>query len=190
VNATHGTYFRRDDYAGFWLRLLIDVIDLLVVGGACLLIAAAWIILLPSVRIKLLLAACTAFVFCYFVPLKRSRMRTLGYRIGRVRIVGVDGGPASFFALSLRLAFATLGPLNWFLDLTWLAGDRHRQALRDKFAQTYVVKLRATPAGSGKLLYQYYELLGYHFLFREVTIENATSGPSELIEANGGEVRR
>ena len=30
-----GVYFQRDDYAGFWRRLLIDSVDLIVIGVNC-----------------------------------------------------------------------------------------------------------------------------------------------------------
>ena len=175
MNATDGLYFRRDDYAGFWLRLLIDAIDLLVVGACCLVTVAVWTLFLPSFTLGLRLPACTVFVVCYFVPLKRSKIRTVGYRIGRVRIVGLDGQPASYLSLATRLLFGALGPLNWLSDLIWLSGDRHRQAIRDKFAQTYVIKTQAEPAGRGKLLYHYYEIFGYNFLFREVETKKAVA---------------
>jgi hypothetical protein len=82
--------------------------------------------------------------------------------------------------LILRLSFVLLGPLNWVLDLLWLSHDDHRQALRDKFARTYVIKAAAEPAGTGKTVVRYYEICGYNFLFREVQI------PSEPLAARAG----
>jgi hypothetical protein len=102
------------------------------------------------------------------VVLKRSKGGTLGYRIGGVRLVGLDGRHATWSALILRLLFAVFGPLNW-LDLIWLAGDPDRQTLRDKLAQTYVVKKKAEPLGTGPVILQYYEINCYNFIFREVT---------------------
>ncbi|HEV3200656.1 MAG TPA: RDD family protein [Bryobacteraceae bacterium] len=176
MNPTDGVYFRREDYAPFWRRVLIDVVDFLIVGLVCLLAIAAWTALLPRGTNNILLAGCAVFVFCYFVLLKRSKIGTVGYRIGGVRVVGLDGQPASIFALTVRLLFAPLGPGNWLFDLIWLSGDEHRQALRDKFTQTYVVKLQAEPAGRGKLVHHYYEICGYNFLFREVEIEKTMAG--------------
>ncbi len=69
--------------------------------------------------------------------------------------------------MTLRLGFMTLGPLNYFIDLAFLSSDTHRQALRDKFAQTYVVRKRAQPVGTAVVLYRYYEICCYHFLVRE-----------------------
>jgi uncharacterized RDD family membrane protein YckC len=79
--------------------------------------------------------------------LKGLKFRTLGYRAGRVRIVGLDGEAPGYASLTLRLMFAMLGPLNWPADLAWLSSDSHRQALRDKFANTYVVRADAQAAG-------------------------------------------
>jgi hypothetical protein len=90
--------------------------------------------------------------------------------------VGQDGQTASWSALSFRLAFIPFGPLNWFMDLLWLSGDPHRQALRDKFAHTYVVKVRAKPAGTGEIIYRHYDICGGNFLFQEIEVR-ASSPP-------------
>jgi uncharacterized RDD family membrane protein YckC len=111
--------------------------------------------------------ACAAILFGYFVLLKRSKAGTLGYLVCDVRVVGLDGRPASFLSLILRTMFAVLGLLS-FLDLLWLCGEPHRQALRDKFAQTYVVRRSAQPLGTGRIAHHYYEICGYHFLFPEI----------------------
>jgi uncharacterized RDD family membrane protein YckC len=167
-----GVYFRRQDYAGFWLRALVDGIDLLLVGDICFALAVFWWrALTPGTMAKhFVLASWAVAFFCYFVLLKHSKMGTVGYFIGRVRIVGIDGRPAGLLPLTLRLSFAVLGPFNWFLDLIWLSSDPHRQALRDKFAQTYVVKAKAQPAGEGRVVRRYFEVCGYNFLFREVEV--------------------
>ena len=177
ANPALGVYFRREDYAGFWLRALVDVIDLLLVGVVCLALAwSLWRVLPPGAMAKhLVMASWAAAFFCYFVLLKHSKMGTVGYLIGRVRIIGIDGRPADLLPLTLLLSFAVLGPFNWFLDLIWLSGDPHRQALRDKFAQTYVVRRNAQPAGEGKVVYRRYEVWFYNFLFREVEASGTTA---------------
>ena len=162
-----GVYFRRADYAGFWRRLLVDVVDGLTILVVCVILSAAVWLIHPSGG--LILNSWAAAMFAYYVLLKRSK-GTLGYRLGGVRIVGQDGQRASILALTLRLLFGVLGPLNWLLDLVWLSGDPHRQALRDKLAGTYVVMRQAVPAGRGKIVYRPYEILFYSFLFREVDI--------------------
>jgi hypothetical protein len=64
--------------------------------------------------------------------------------------------------------FVLLGPLNWLIDLGWLSGDRHRQSLRDKFAQTYVIRQQTHPAGRGPIVFSHYDIFGFSFLFQEV----------------------
>ena len=134
--ASTGVYFLREDYAPFWVRLLVDVIDFTVFGVFCAVLAVAIISIFPngSPRDLLFLTFVVAGNL-YFIVLKRSRFRTVGYRVGRVKIVGLDGQLPSYQMLCLRSAFGLLGPLNW-LDSIWLFNNRHRQALRDAFTGT------------------------------------------------------
>ena len=177
MNSADGVYFRRDDYASFWLRLLIDVIDFLVFGAVCLALAGTVFVLFQHTRmiLNLIFTTCSALAFCYFVVLKRSTVGTIGFRICKVKVVGIDGRRAGWFGLIVRFSFGVLGPMNWFTDLLWLSGDTHRQALRDKITATYVVKRLAEPAGTGKVVYRNYDIIGLNFLFREVEIPSATS---------------
>ena len=115
--------------------------------------------------------------FGYFVLLKRSRFRTLGYRLLRARIVNLQGSRPSIYALTIRLLFAVLGPLNFLLDLMWIPGDRYRQALRDKFAHTYVIRDRAEPVARGGIIYTSYHVLGMAFIFPEVRWSNESGAP-------------
>jgi len=167
-----GVYFRSEDYASFWLRLLIDVVDALAVGAVCFVLAIVLWAAFPPTRLtlNLTLATLTAVVFLYLVVLKRSKIGTIGYRLGRVRIVGPDGQTASLSALTYRLMFAPLGPLNWFMDLLWVSGDAQRQSLRDKLAHTYVVKVKAQPVGTGKIVYRCYDIIGFNFMFQEIEV--------------------
>ena len=173
MKGRNGVYFRREDYASFWVRVLVDLIDLLAFAALCVALTAPMFMILPWSRstFNLLLLAWVAIALSYFVVLKRSRFRTVGYRVGRVTIVGLDGQAASYLSLVLRLMFGMLGPLYWLVDLTWLSNDRNRQALRDKFAGTYVVKANAKPAGQGRIVFRYYEIWFYNCLFREVDVD-------------------
>jgi uncharacterized RDD family membrane protein YckC len=176
MKATTGVYFERRDYANFWVRLLVDLIDVLVFGVICALLALPVILTFPPNKstFNLLLLICLAVAFSYFVVLKRSRWRTLGYRLCRVRIVGLDGRAPGYPSLTLRLMFGLLGPFNWLLDLAWLSGDPHRQALRDKFANTYVVKRNARPTGQGRIVIRHYDIGIYNLMFREVEFDQST----------------
>ncbi len=164
-----GTYFREEDYASAWRRLLAVLVDIPVL---LVLTVAVWTALYPLLSE---IAADAAFLpitvllsFVYLVILKRSRLRTLGYRLADVRIVDLRGGVPSIGAMTLRLIFAVFGPLNGLFDLVWIPGDPRRQALRDKFAHTYVVRADAESVGTAAIEYRHYFALGWTFLFREV----------------------
>ena len=180
MKLTDGVYFRQEDYASFWLRLLIGLIDVLATGTFCLVLGIVLWAAMPPTRmtLNLILAVLAAILFCYMVVLKRSKIGTIGYRLCGVRIVGQDGQAASVPALTFRLLFAPLGPLNWFMDVLWLSGDPHRQSLRDKLAHTYVVKRNAHPAGKGRIIHNYYDIFGYSFVFQEIE-STATQAVSE-----------
>ena len=172
MTATTGVYFRREDYASFWVRALVDVIDFSILGAFCAGLAIVMLMIFPPDRstVNLILLASSAAGNLYFVVLKHSRLRTFGYRVGRIKIVGSDGNLPSYNSLVWRSLFGLLGPLNW-LDSIWLVNDKHSQALRDKFAGTYVVKTDARPAGGGKTVFRLYEIALYNFIFREVQVE-------------------
>jgi hypothetical protein len=56
------------------------------------------------------LAFMTWLVLSYlYLVCKRSRVRTLGYRLGRVRIVGIHGDSPSSRRVTLRLVLALMG---------------------------------------------------------------------------------
>jgi uncharacterized RDD family membrane protein YckC len=137
----------------------MDMVDFVVFGVSSAVLAIAMISILPpdEDRRDLILLACVVAGNLYFAVLKGSRFRTPGYRIGKIKIVGLDGQAPTYSALSLRAAFGLFGPLNW-LDSIWLFNDTHRQALRDKFAGTYVVKIVTQPAGEGKIVLRLYEI--------------------------------
>jgi hypothetical protein len=74
-----------------------------------------------------------------------------------------------------RLAFVLLGPFNFFVDLLWISSDPCRQALRDKVAHTYVVRVTAVPTGVGQVIYRIYTVFGMTLLFAEVQAKNSAA---------------
>jgi len=177
--AEEGVYYRAQDYAGFFRRLAIDLIDVAAVSLVWFVLAVVVLASTPEdkwgrARGSLLLLL-MVMAFAYFVLLKRSAIRTLGYRVCRAEIVSLQGLRPGVCALTLRLLFSVIGPLNLLLDLVWIPSDAQRQALRDKFAHTYVVKAGSTPEGRGKVVYANYHILNTAFIFAEVR-PDATSG--------------
>jgi len=165
-----GVYFRKEDYASFSRRLLVDLIDTVFLTVLSFVAAFVISLVLPYGRRAFNLMFVSVFLICwiYMVLLKRSRGGTLGYRIGRVRIVGFDGQRPGIWALTLRFLFIPWGFVNWFIDYGWMSSDPHRQGLRDKLARTYVVNVNAEPAGTAAVSFRYYDILGYNFLFQEI----------------------
>jgi len=169
MKPAEGVFFRRDDYAPFWLRILVDVVDLGVFAVLCLALIAPLAASISDIDISVgaAMLACFAVAFLYFVVLKRSRVRTAGYRLGRVKVVDLKGELPSYPALTWRMLFGLLGPCS-LIDLIWLTEDPHRQTLHDKFANTYVIKAAAQPAGSARIALHYYDIHGQYWFFREV----------------------
>jgi len=175
-------WFFPSDYAGLWRRLAIELADLIAIVILMTGIAAAAIVLHPAERpddrmLAALWLCWLACIYGYFVVLKRSRISTLGYRLARVRIVDPYGRPPDLEALTLRLLFGLAGPLNIVLDALWIPFNRHRQALRDRLAHTYVVKASAEPAGAARVVTRTYSVLGLSFAFED--IEPIAMGPLE-----------
>ena len=161
-----GVFYHPDDYIRVGKRLLIDLIDVTIAVAAC----AGWTAILLFVspnRVAIGIMWLSVWL-AYFVFLKRSRFRTFGYRIGRARIVNLQGKRPSVAALLIRLLFVVGGPVNFVIDLFWIPSDPCRQAIRDKFAHTYVIRDTALPAGTGRILYRTYIMLGTTFFFPEV----------------------
>jgi len=164
-NPPEAVYFAATDYAGFWRRGFVEIVDL---GVMLILLVVVTTILFNTLATGGLLLCWAAVAYLYFVIVKHSRFRTLGYRLGRVRIVDARGQSPSWSALSLRLLFAVVGPINFVIDLLWIPSDPCKQSLRDKLAHTYVVKLGASAAGPARVVYRNYYLLGMAFVFREI----------------------
>jgi len=167
-SSEYGVTYLPADYIGVWRRVAIDLVDVFV-AIAISLAATIVLSLIISDDDRLVLATFVAWVavwFAYFVLLKRSSFRTLGYILGRARIVNLQGTTPSIASLFLRLLFAVLGPLNFLFDLFWIPSDR--QALRDKFAHTYVIRRFASPSGTGQIAYIPHTILGWSFIFQEV----------------------
>jgi uncharacterized RDD family membrane protein YckC len=170
LNALPAVWFFPSDYAGVWRRLGIELADATAIV-VLLLIVTVTVALLDPVgdwNDTYLFAGWLALVWTYFVLLKRTPLGTVGYRLAGVRIVDAYGRRPGLGALTLRLAFGILGPMNIVLDLLWIPFDRHKQSLRDKVAHTYVVKAGAQPAGPARVVLRTYSIMGMAFVVRDV----------------------
>ena|SRR5579871_5213615 len=163
-------YFRREEYASFWVRLLATLIDLIVFGVVLSILTSTAAAVVPDTwaRPYLIITIWAAIALLYFVVLRRSKFRTLGYRACGIKIVGLDGQTPGYLLLTYRLSVGVACALNWPLDFMWLSNDSNRQTIHDKFAQTFVVRLSAQPAGQGRIVVRCYDFVCYHLIFREV----------------------
>ncbi|HYC59874.1 MAG TPA: RDD family protein [Thermoanaerobaculia bacterium] len=162
-------YYHRADQIGVLRRLVIDVVD----TTLALIVSIMWGLTVMAFLEDALaglafLIGCTMFWFLYFVVLKGSRFGTLGYLITGARIVNLRGERPGYLALTGRLAFAMFGPANFIIDVLWISSDPGRQALRDKFAHTSVIRKNAVPAGTGRVIYPTYMVFGWTLMFAEV----------------------
>ncbi len=150
--------------------LCIDLIALVLLTFLVLFaIAAFWVVRydetdLPSQTVWIILAA--AYLYC--TVLQRSRIRTLGYILTGVRIVGIRGGKPSLLQMTVRLI--PLLPVPWSLlfDLGWIVDEPHRQTLRDKWAGTFVIRKNAAPIGTAPIRYKRIGFAGIFLIFPEI----------------------
>jgi uncharacterized RDD family membrane protein YckC len=163
-----GIYYRREDYAGLWRRILVSAVDAVVVfaGLVALLLVGDAILSASGAALGFLIWLVLAYV--YLVVCKRSRTRTLGYRLGRVKIVSIHGDSPRTGRVAFRLLFALIGggfsSMLGLIDLFWITGDDHRQTLRDKLAHTYVIRTSAEPLGRGPIGYDVYHVMAWTLL--------------------------
>lgn len=164
-----GVIYRSQDYIGVIKRIVIDFIDVLF--ATFLSICITWSLAVSFALddpVGVVLGVWIVVWITYFVVLKGSRWRTVGYLVVGAKIVDYSGRRPSRLALLVRLLFIVLGPVNFFVDLLWIPSDATRQALRDKFAHTFVVRQNASPSEVGRVVYRTYTVFGATFLFAEV----------------------
>lgn len=164
-----GVDFAFGDRAGFGRRLLASVVDGVVLFFLWVVIYDVWVSLAetPGFNGATLGPAGLLAAFLYLGPLKRSRLRTLGYRVTGVRIVSLRGGRPSLLAMALRVGLYMLGNFAAF-DFLWFLVVKRRQKLSDQLVGTYVVRAGAEPVGRGRIVTAYYAGLGCFLVMREV----------------------
>lgn len=155
------------EYAGFWIRLAATLIDLLVlIAGIYILyciISQSFFWVFPNVH-KIVISLMNvlqgssipvgvgrllvtillvALIVCtlYSVILWASTGQTVGKMTMGIKVIRTDSSPVDLHTAFIRylgclLSVATLG-----IGFIILAFDSHKQALHDRIADTYVVKL-------------------------------------------------
>jgi uncharacterized RDD family membrane protein YckC len=174
MHAEPGVIFRREDCAGVGRRLLASFVD----GLVLLVFAIQWrfvcwfVVLDRELSLYLWLGSFGIALTAYLGLLKRSPLRTLGYRLAGIEIVGIDGNRAGLLPMLLRSTAGALwvlsGSMMYFLDLAFIRYDEQRRTLRDKLAGTIVIRAGSVPVGSGTQTLGLHFFLGWTVYFREV----------------------
>ncbi len=172
----YGAIYNRKDYLGFGRRLSIVFIDIVAFALIALLLVFVVGIILTAAGMSdedprflqysfvlVVLAAGT-----YFPVLKATKIGTVGYRLMKARLVNLKGEQASLVKSTMRFGFAFIGPFNFLFDLIWLGGSKHRQAFRDLFVGTYVIRRNAEPVSRGRIVYPTYDIGSWNFTCSEV----------------------
>ena len=183
-----GAWFRPEDYAGFGRRIAIDAIDLGVMG-IVLFLVSLWP--LGDVDVFASPASWELFLaigFVNLVLLKGSRVRTLGHRLTRTRMVDISGNDARFGVLAERFLFLAM-PGLYLYDLLWMASDPRHQGIRDKLAGTFVVRAEAQPAGRTVIGYALDNLYPFSLITPSLGSPGRELRPAETARPAVGEVR-
>lgn len=172
-NSNKGVYFAIEEYAGLIRRTLCLSIDLSFILLLLYLIDYTFDQILEyEFLYGYAIFVWIIFSTLYFSIIKSSKFQTLGYRFLGLKIIDLHGNRPSSLKMIFRFLVSIFGPFEIPFDIIWLIDDTNKQSLRDKFAETYVIKKNAKPIGSNKIVGYYYFINGYSFFFAEVSREN------------------
>lgn len=171
-----GVLYNPADYIGFWKRVVITLIDLVTILLVWILVylllglipRAGAILADESNGGYIMVALLLLIAFGYLVFLKRRPQGTFGYRLFRARIVNLKGDRPTIWQMMQRFAFLFIGPFNYMFDVLWITSDATKQALRDKWAGTYVIRADARPESTGPIVGVSYDILAVRMLIEEV----------------------
>ncbi|MEM9587694.1 MAG: RDD family protein [Planctomycetota bacterium] len=169
----NGAYYAPEDYPGFTRRLLVSLIDsvVLLLAGVSLWVPIAivsWNIDPYFDPSAIFFLFWFATVWVYLVPLKRCRIRTIGYRLLGLMIVTTRGRKPSLMTMAFRMLIWLFGPFNIVLDLIWLGVDTESQTLRDCYVGTYVIRNGAEPIGFAPVHLTRYNAVGLTLAYPRV----------------------
>lgn len=148
-----GVAVRRVPLAGFWLRAVAQMIDLAVLGalqlGCTLLfvLVAAGLPIPADLRGWLLVATgawgvAASVALAYGAIFVANGGQTPGKMALRLQVIHCDGSAVGFGrALRRELVGKTLSLLSFGAGFLQAAFDERKQALHDRLAETYVIKM-------------------------------------------------
>ena len=146
IKRESGTLQPGTTYAGFWIRFLAWIIDLVIVGTLSALLTI-WAFfsyyLFPNNFIYMTVYILFVFVFpaLYYVLLTGLRGQTLGKMTLGIRVVGPDRRVPGLKYAALREVVGKFLSVNaLFLGFLWISWDREKRGWHDMIAKTHVVK--------------------------------------------------
>jgi uncharacterized RDD family membrane protein YckC len=123
-------------YAGFWIRVLANILDGLIVGVPLSIIFA----IAGDEGNASSQGLQTLIMALYAIVLWVNWGRTIGARILGLRLVRVDGQPVTYGTAIIRYLMIIVSAIPLGLGLIWVAFDRRKQGWMDKVAGTYVIR--------------------------------------------------
>lgn len=165
-----GVIYEKKEYAGFLKRVVIALVDIIVIGvvSVCCLYVTYFIFYYEDTFYKFNFFFTLIFSIFYLAVLKRSRFRTVGYILTRVKVVDLNGQRPSIFKMILRVLLQLIGPFEIVIDILWLTSEATKQTLRDKYIGTYVINQHAVQIRKAKLQNVYLGFMGWYLMYREV----------------------
>ena len=115
--------------AGFWIRMLALLIDLILIA-----VSLGWLLHHGSSGLLLLLAIYGAIMW-------KIKGTTVGGIVCDLKVVRVSGGPLDWGTAIIRALGCFLSLVVAGLGFIWIAVDREHQAWHDKIAGTIVVRV-------------------------------------------------
>lgn len=180
--------YQPTDYIGLLPRLLIFFVDGIVLWVAYFLIATPIVVYYEMSQLRvgpLIFLVPMTFIWWYLTFLKRSRFRTLGYRLVGARIETLYGRPPEIWRLTMRMMLSVTWmvgfPAGFFLDCLWTSMGDDRQTFRDVFCGTRLVRNTSKPIGDGRLVYCLWMGLGRIFLYARVRPVNSLTAQSPVL---------
>ncbi len=179
----HVVYFHQTDYAGPVRRMISFIIDLLfIIFLLMFLEIGAGYPFPPDVQERMKAAPDTAarnairqeyfsqpviqkrqgltmrfwFVaaIAYHIALRRTRGGTVGHRLTGMRLIDCFNQPPPWRVLVKRFFLATATTLPFGISYFQCMKNPRRQALHDRWCNTWMVRRDAVPAGPGMLVHQ------------------------------------
>lgn len=178
LEQNQGVVYHAQDYAGFFRRVGIILIDFVAIVALTVLLSLLFTISGIELGSFLVFGAYWILPICYMTLVKTSRLRTLGYRVAGVKIVTLQGTKPGFAAMIIRFLITLCGPFQLPFDFLWICNDPDKQSLRDKLLGTYVIKSDAVALRHGQIKARGYFILGFCLLFKEVDREAEEYDPA------------